>query len=164
MKTPEEYGREAREKFLSGYTCSQAVLGTFAEALGFDLKTAMLIASPFGGGLGRQREVCGAVSGMCMALGLAEGFGDPPEAKEKGDLYRKVQTLCASFRERFGTINCGEMLRAASLKPETDPNPEKRTAEYYNKRPCPDIIEEAARIFAAYAIENGLLEGDSENA
>lgn len=164
MKTAEDYGREAKELFFSGYTCSQAVLGVFAPAFGLDRKTAMLIASPFGGGLGRQREVCGAVSGMCMALGLAEGFPEPPDAKEKGELYRTVQALCVSFRGKFGTILCGEMLRRAALSPDTDPNPEKRTAEYYKKRPCPEIIEEAARIFAAYAIEKGLLSEDNENA
>ena len=163
MKTAEDYGREARELFLSGYTCSQAVLGVFAPAFGLDMKNAMLIASPFGGGLGRQREVCGAVSGMCMALGLAEGFSEPPDTKEKGGLYRTVQVLCASFREKHGSILCGEMLRAASLSSDTGPNPEKRTSEYYKKRPCPEIIEDAARIFAAYAIKNGLLPAENDN-
>ncbi len=162
MKTPEDYGKEARSRFLSGYNCTQSVLGLFCEELGLDIETALRIASPFGGGFGRQREVCGAVSGMCMALGLAAGHGLPKDREEKAALYAAVQTLCVRFRERNGSIVCREMLSRVPGGAGTEPTPSERTAEYYKKRPCGDIIASAAEIFAEYAIENGWIGGETE--
>lgn len=141
-----EKGRLAKRLFEEGCTCAQAVLCAFHEELGLDAGTAMRLSSAFGGGMGRMREVCGAVSGMLMALGLKEGSGQIMPVAEKQALYQHVQRLAGEFRERNGSIICRELLSGAS----TQPRPEERTPEYYKKRPCGELVACAAELLEQY--------------
>ncbi len=136
----------------------------------------MKLASSFGGGMGRLREVCGAVSGMFMAVGLAEGFPAPPESgSQKMNHYKTIQELAARFKAENASIVCRELLGLekkdqgeAAQKDKTracekaaatvagdpySPQPEARTADYYKKRPCPDLCACAADILAEFLKE-----------
>ncbi len=149
LSRPVEYYRDrAKEMFLSGYNCSQAVVMAFIDELDVDKNAALLMASPFGGGLGRLREVCGTVSGMCMAAGLMLGYSDPKAYSEKAALYAHIQNMAAAFKEKNGSYICRELLKGVV---HTDGGaPEKRTEEYYKKRPCPQLCADAAEILARY--------------
>lgn len=135
---------KARNYFLEGYNCSQAVLLAYHEELGLDKDTAARLASSFGGGMGRLREVCGCVSGMLMAAGLMEGYSDPSDQEAKKAHYALVQKLAKAFQEKNGSIICRELL---GLDHKSDaPVPEARTKEYYKKRPCAELAADAAEI------------------
>ncbi len=151
----------AIELFRKGYNCSQSVVAAFADRYGLSEELALRIASPFGAGIGRMRETCGAACGMFLLVGLEEG-NITPDAAAKGATYEVVQQLAAEFRDRNGSLNCGELLglrksvQATDCTPATDPakatnpTPEERTDTYYKKRPCTKMVEEAARIFAEH--------------
>lgn len=156
MKEVNYYKERARELFKEGYNCSQAVFGAFAEELGMSFETAVLISSSFGGGMGRLREVCGAVSGMFMAAGLAFGTTDITDHKAKSDHYALIQSLASEFKEQNGSIICRELLGLSEKKPDV-PVPEKRTEEYYKKRPCAELCADAAEIFAKKLSERNAL-------
>lgn len=143
-------GERAKQNFENGCNCAQAVLLAFSDRTGLDEATAMKLASSFGGGIGRLREVCGAVSGMLMAFGLICGAGNVPSHEEKAAHYALTQQLAAQFREKNGSILCRELLDGA----QTAPTPEARTAEYYRKRPCAELCRTAADILEAYLREN----------
>lgn len=143
---------KAKELFKSGYNCSQSVLGVFCEELGMDFETAMKIAYPFGGGMGRMREVCGTVSGMFMAAGLMFGT---PDTSSKAEMYKKIQDLAAKFKEQNGSIICRELLQG--IESSTSPTPSERTETYYKKRPCVELVEDAVGIFEEYIKEQGLV-------
>lgn len=144
-------GEEAKQRFLSGQNCAQAVLGAFAKDFNLDEKTALTLSACFGGGLGRQREVCGAVSGMCMALALKYAPQDPTDHAAKAAFYARIQEVCNRFKEENGSIICRELL---ALPPGSSvPTPEKRTTAYYGTRPCPDKVKSAAAILEAYLKE-----------
>lgn len=130
--------------FTSGYNCAQSVFCSFCEELGIDLQTGIKISAPFGAGFGRQREVCGAISGMCMAAGLLFACDDPTNQQEKAALYARIQKLCGEFRRRCGSIICRELLDPSIAV--TTPEPELRTADYYKKRPCAVYCGVAAEI------------------
>lgn len=148
------HAEKAKDLFLEGYNCSQAVFGAFAEELGMDLNTAMKLASSFGGGIGRLREVCGAVSGMCLVAGLKYGYCDPKAKEEKTAHYKRVQELADTFKKENGSIVCRELLENSMKKPaDTKPNPEARTNEYYKKRPCVQLVMQAASIVENYMKE-----------
>lgn len=136
------HAQAAKELFLEGYNCAQSVFCAFGDSTGLAQDTSARLASSFGGGLGRLREVCGAVSGAAMVLGALEGYADPKDAKAKKEHYERVRDLAARFRESEGSILCRELL--AGAKPGGDP--EERTAEYYRKRPCPELVYRAAQI------------------
>ncbi len=136
-------GQRAKELFKEGYNCSQAVLGAFAEDLGLELSTAFKISAGFGGGMGRLREVCGAVTGMFMVLGMKYGYDDPNASDEKKALYKDVQALADKFKQENGSIVCRDLL-GLNTKGKDDPSPEVRTNTYYKKRPCADLCEYAA--------------------
>jgi C_GCAxxG_C_C family probable redox protein len=136
---------KAREYFKSGYNCSQAVLLAFGDKTGLDEKTAARAASSFGGGMGKLREVCGAVSGMFMALGLIEGYDNPKAREEKIAQYKSVQELAGEFSAQNGSIICRELLGLGEKK--ESPIPSLRTKEYYKKRPCEELVADAVRIF-----------------
>ena len=142
------YSDKAKALFREGYNCSQAVLLAFAEELGLDDETALKVASPFGGGMGRLREVCGAVSGMFMIIGLIDGYTSPKDRDSKTALYARVQELAQKFREENGSIVCRELLGTG--KERESPVPEARTAKYYQKRPCEELVGNAADIVADY--------------
>ncbi len=129
--------------FRQGYNCSQSVLGAFAETLGMDFETAMRISCSFGGGIGRLREVCGAVSGMLMVCGMKAGYAEPETGTVKATHYRLVQELANEFRRQNGSIICRELLGGTA---SDAPEPTVRTPEFYNNRPCERLIETAARM------------------
>lgn len=144
----------ARAYFLEGYNCSQAVALAFAEEVGLPTDTLAKLASSFGGGFGRMREVCGAVSGMCLVAGLLYGYSDPKATTEKSAHYARIQQLAAAFKAELGadTIVCRELLGGAEGR-STDPTPAARTESYYKKRPCADLVAAAAKVTAAYIAE-----------
>lgn len=135
----------AKELFLSGCNCSQAVLLAFADKYGIDENTALKIASSFGGGMGRSREVCGALSGMLMVCGMETGSDDVKDTDQKAENYRVARELMDAFSEENGSIYCRELLGLEQNASESHV-PEKRTKEYYKKRPCAEIVHSAALI------------------
>lgn len=141
----------AKALFLEGYNCAQAVVLAFAEDAGLDESVAKAFSRPLGGGMGRLRQTCGAVSGAAVASGVLFPELTKPEA------YALVQEIARRFGEKNGSFNCGELLRGAGLKTDTAPNPEKRTEEYYKKRPCPELIFDAAEILEDICIARGRL-------
>lgn len=148
-----EKGKTAREYFEQGYNCSQAVVLAFAPDLGLDEKTAVLVSSAFGGGMGRLREVCGTVSGMFMVLGMKYGSDSPDDYGKKKELYRRVQSLAEEFKCDNGSIICRDLLGLTEKKPDSYA-PEKRSAEYYKKRPCSELVEYAANLLNEYIKQN----------
>jgi len=148
-------GKRAKELFLEGYNCAQAVVLAYEDYFDESPETLAQLVSAFGGGMGRLREVCGSVSGMFFVLSKIYGYADPKEKDGKMDLYAKVQELAARFRERNGSIVCRELLGLSEKV--SAPVPEERTPEYYKKRPCPDIIADAADILEEYLREQGKL-------
>ncbi len=137
--------KRAKELFKEGYNCSQAVLGAFCDELDLDFESAVKMASSFGGGMGRLREVCGAVSGLFLAVGLKYGYTSPEDSAEKAKHYELIQQLAEKFREKNGSIVCRELLNVGEKKESHIP--EKRTEMYYKKRPCAELVEDAAEIF-----------------
>ena len=132
----------AVQAFLEGYNCAQAVAVAFSDVTGLDKALSARLASPFGGGMGRMREVCGAVSGMLMVAGILYGYDDPKATKEKRELYAQVQAMAGQFREELGSIVCRDLLK----NPPSDPNPTPRTEQVYKDRPCARMVATAARI------------------
>lgn len=141
----------AKELFLSGYNCSQAVVGAFAEEIGMDFEEAVRLVSSFGGGMGRLREVCGAVSGMFFVAGAIYGYSDPKDFNAKKEHYERIQLLAARYKEQTGSIVCRELLGLEGK--DHSPTPSERNAEYYKKRPCPDMVGLAAEIMEHYIEE-----------
>ena len=135
---------KARELFLKGYNCSQSVIGAFCEDLRLDFKTAMLISSSFGGGMGGLRETCGALSGAFMVIGLKYGYTTPDNPNEKAELYKKVRIVAEAFKEKYNTMLCRELLEAKNLIVKTEPS--IRTEKYYKERPCAVFVESAVEI------------------
>ncbi|MDY6417956.1 MAG: C-GCAxxG-C-C family protein [Bacteroidales bacterium] len=148
---PAERGARARDYFLQGFNCCQAVLLAFADVLEANgqaseelLKT---LGSGFGGGFARLREVCGSFSACTMIAGFLSPAG-PSDMAARTANYALVQEMATAFRERNGgSIVCGELLGLRE-KGQEGPAPSERTAEYYKKRPCPEIIRNAATIVA----------------
>lgn len=141
-------GKAAMDLFLEGYNCSQAVTLAFSDLLDMDRQMLLRMSSSFGGGMGRLREVCGAVSGMFIVTGLLYGYEDPKASEEKAAHYSRIQELARRFKECQGSIVCRELLGLESK--ESSSIPEKRTEGYYQKRPCPQIVGIAAVILEQY--------------
>ena len=139
----------AKENFKAGFNCSQSIFSAFADMYGIDKETALKLSSSFGGGIGRMRQTCGVACGMFMLAGMEQGTTDPKDHEAKADTYKLVQDLAAAFKEKNGAINCGELL---GLTPNSavSSTPEARTDQYYKKRPCAQIVEEGAKIWADY--------------
>ena len=152
--TPSERRNKAEELFSEGYNCAQAVFLSFCDELDIDNTTALRISSSFGGGMGRLREVCGAVSAMFMVAGLLYDKGNIPTQEEKMAHYARIQELAARFRKENGTIICRELLDGVETTPGSVP--EQRTEQYYQKRPCGELCEIAANILSQYIEENPL--------
>ena len=146
------YAKKAMELFREGYNCSQAVLLALEDKYDMDRHTALMISSSFGGGMGRLREVCGAVSGMFMVTGILYGYKDADDQDGKKNLYKIIQLLAKEFESRTGSIICRELLGLGTGKDA--PIPEKRTEEYYKKRPCVELVGLAAAIMEQYIAEN----------
>lgn len=139
-----DHAEQARKLFLQGYNCSQAVFCAFCDVTGLDMDTAARMASSFGGGLGRLREVCGTVSGAALVLGVARGYADPKDYAAKKAHYALVQEFARRFREANGSIVCRELLKGTGAT--EGGAPEARTEAYYRKRPCPNLAYCAAEI------------------
>ena len=153
-----DHSRLAAELFLNGYNCAQAVAVAFCDVTGLDKKLAARISSSFGGGMGRLREVCGAVSGMAMVAGMLYGYDDAQDDESKKAHYQRVQQLAGEFRQQMGSIICRELLQ----NPPSDPMPSPRTTEYYAQRPCARFVMAAAEILDDYIQKNPL--GKCENS
>ena len=140
------HAEKAKQLFFEGYNCAQAVLCAFSDVTGFDMETSARMASSFGGGMGRLRKTCGAVSGAALVLGIVKGYSDPSDNEAKKQHYALVREFAEKFKEKNGSINCGELLKMASLNVQTGGAPEERSKEYYQKRPCPELVYDAALI------------------
>lgn len=135
---------KARELFHDGYNCSQAVLLAFSDLTGLCEKQAAILSSSFGGGMGRLREVCGAVSGAFMVAGLLFGYSDPTDHEAKKEHYALIQRIAQEFKKQNGSYICRELLELPHGP--SDPEPEKRTEAYYHRRSCADYVGIAARV------------------
>ncbi len=140
----EERVEAARNYFTSGYNCSQSVALAYADYFEIDPTLMATISASFGGGMGRLREVCGAVSGMVLLAGFISPADDPKNKAAKSANYALVQEFAEEFRSENGSIICRELLGLTCRK--QDPTPEDRTPEYYKKRPCADLVAMAAEI------------------
>lgn len=140
----------AGEFFMSGYNCAQSVTMAFADLIGMDEKGAARLASPFGGGMGRLREVCGAVSGMLIVFGILYGYDQAGDDDIKHAVYDQAQQLALSFKDRIGTIICREILD----NPPSDPKPTPRTEAFYKERPCARMVMTAAAILEQFIAEH----------
>ena len=145
-----KHSETAVSNFKSGYNCAQSVFLAFANECGIDNDTALKLSSSFGGGMGRLREVCGAVSAMFAIAGLKRGYTSPNNDEIKAKHYELIQSLAEKFKSKYGTIICRELLNLS--EGADSPIPSKRTEEYYKTRPCEEFVR-----FAAEIIENDLL-------
>ena len=137
-------GALAKENFKTGMNCSQAVVLAFKEELGLSEEQLKKLSIGFGGGVARQRNVCGAVLGMTMVLSYLKSDG-----QDKLAIYSLIQKACAEFKEQANSIICAELLDAQTLA-DKSPIPEERTEKYYAKRPCADMCELAGIITEKY--------------
>ncbi len=147
----EERVEKARQLFLNGYNCAQSVVLAYNDLFQLDDSTAASISAPLGGGMGRLREVCGAVSGMFMITGLYLKNDNPQDADRKKLVYGTVQKLAAKSKEQNGSIICRELLNLDH--PSDPPTPEVRTESYYKRRPCADYVASAARLVGEWLNE-----------
>ena len=147
---------QAVATFESGYTCAQSVFVTYADLFGMDRQSALKLASPMGGGVGRMREICGVVSAMALLAGLKEGNTDPENEEGKERIYLLVREMADQFKEKNNSIICRELLGLDH--PSDSPTPSARTPEYYKKRPCEQVIGIAAAIMEKYVEEHPLQE------
>ena len=139
-----DYEDKAEELFTSGYNCAQSTFCAFADELEMDFETMLKLSSSFGGGMGRLREVCGAVSAMFMIAGLKYGYTSNDNDEIKAKHYELIQELAKEFKKKHKTIICRELL---GLEEGADsPIPKKRTTEYYQERPCQQLVRDAAKI------------------
>ena len=150
MTTHEE---KALEYFRQGYNCAQAVMLAFCDVMDMDEKTALKISSSFGGGIGRMREVCGAVSGMFMVAGMLYGYVDADDRDGKNNHYKRIQELAGKFKELNGSYICRELLKGVEYT--TDHISAERTEEFYKLRPCERMVCDAARLMDEYIKQNG---------
>ena len=145
--------QRAVELFKQGFNCSQSVFASCADMYGItDEQLALRLSASFGGGIGRMRMVCGAASGMFMLAGLEKGSATPHDNEGKMANYAFVQQLAGQFKDKYGSLICAELLGLApkgqcDVKLDLDPRPAERTPEYYQKRPCSEMVAEAVRIY-----------------
>lgn len=145
--------QQAVENFMSGYGCCQSVVAAFADLYGFTPKQAVQVGAGFGGGVGRMRMMCGAVSGLVILTGMRDGQTEGSDREGKAHCYKIVQQLLENFKQENGSIICAELLGIKGPIPSGHFVPAERNAEYYKKRPCAAKVESAARIFAQYLEE-----------
>lgn len=136
-----------------GHNCAQAVFAAYADKYGIDKETALKMSASFGGGMGRMRLVCGAVSGMLMVNGMENGATDAQDKQAKLHNYEMVQKLAAAFRQANGSIICGELLSMNNEPLSTHPQASERTPQYYRKRPCADYVRCCAEIIEEYLMK-----------
>lgn len=142
-------GDAAYAWFLKGYNCSQSVVAAFAPQLGLTEETALRLSAGFGAGIGRMREVCGAFCGVVTVLSMV--YADPADPKDKSRMYALVQEAAEQYRSRNGgSIICRELLAKAGAAPAGGTAAEDRTADYYKKRPCPELCRLCADLCAEF--------------
>ena len=154
---PEERRERAMSLFREGYNCCQAVLLAFADILEPEVSAKVLatIGSGLGGGMARMREVCGSFSGAAMMAGFISPADDPAVKDARRVNYALVQSFAEEFKRRNGgSIVCRELLGLGSAAPKEGPTPSERTPDFYRKRPCEQIIGNAAQIVAEYILGN----------
>lgn len=136
-----DYEQKAKDLFLRGYNCAQSVFAAFCDKTGISEDTALRLSSSFGGGMGRLREVCGAVSGMFMVAGVLYGYSDPDDTDAKAAHYEKIRALAKEFSDMYGTIICRELLGESSAG-----TPSPRNEKFYQTRPCIEYVAYAAKL------------------
>ena len=141
------------DNFMQGYGCCQSVVAAFSDLYGLDETMAKRIAAGFGGGVGRMRMMCGAVSGIVILTGLDCGQTEGADRQGKSACYKVVQELLAQSKAENGSLICAELLGLKGPVPMGNYVASERTKEYYKKRPCAAKVESAARIFARYLDE-----------
>ena len=141
-----DYSEEAERNFYNGYNCAQSVFLAYAKDYGIEEKEALKLSSSFGGGMGRLREVCGAVTAMFAIAGLEYGYIERDNDEKKCKHYELIQRMAKKFKERHKTIICRELLDIE--EEEISPIPSKRDAEYYESRPCKEYIKTACKILS----------------
>ncbi len=144
----------AMHLFQQGYNCAQAVALAFADLTSFEPDTLAKMSSSFGGGMGRLREVCGAVSGAFLIDGMLEGYSTPTTGEEKMEHYARIQALAGEFKQKNGSIVCRELLGGVA---STSPTPDARTDEYYKKRPCVELVGDSAEILEKHLKQQGII-------
>lgn len=145
---PIERAERAKALFNEGYNCAQSVALAYADITPLDEQMVATITASFGGGLGRLREVCGAVSGMAFVASFISPCPTATDATAKKQNYALVQEFAEKFRQQNGNIVCRSLLGLD--RPKDDPTPSARTAEYYQKRPCAEYVYDAALIVGEY--------------
>ena len=140
--------------FKEGFNCSQSVVAAFADMYGFTREQALKMSASFGGGIGRMRETCGAACGLFLLAGLESGATEGADREGKAANYALVQELAEVFKERNGALKCADLLGLSKKEPVVS-TPEARTDQYYAKRPCVKMVEEAARIWCEYLEKQG---------
>ena len=138
-----KYTDRSVELFKSGFNCAQSVFAAFCDKVGMPEETALRVSAGLGGGVGRMREVCGALCGAAMLAGMLYGATEGSDSEAKAYTYKKVQEIAAEFRKTNPSIICRELL---GLPPDSplESAPEAPTETYYHNRPCLHIIESAA--------------------
>lgn len=142
-------GETAKQYFLSGYNCAQAVALAYADKLNMEPELIAKSVSGYGGGMGRMREVCGSISGAVFVISYLYGYSDPNAFDEKKTLYQDIQSVCKAFQKENGSIICRELLSMPNIGADI-PTPEKRSEKYYKKRPCADIVKCSAQILEEF--------------
>jgi len=152
----DERVQRAVDNFMAGYGCCQSVVAAFSDLYGVDETLAKKIGAGFGGGVGRMRMMCGAVSGIVILVGLDCGQTEGSDREGKSACYKVVQELLEKSKQENGSIICAEILGIQGHeKASSSYVASARTAEYYKKRPCAAKVESAARIFANYLKNKG---------
>ena len=139
-------GEGAHALFMEGCNCSQSVAAAFSDQIGMPIDQVKRLTIGFGAGIGRMREVCGAISGMAFVISALYD-------EDKGSVYARIQDVAGQFRELNGSIICRDLL-GLDQPGASSPVPQARTSEYYATRPCPRLVEEAADILERYIAEN----------
>ncbi len=141
----------ASDYFSQGFNCAQSVALAFCDLVKEEKDKILMLSSPFGGGMGQMREVCGAVSGMLLVEGLLSGYVSPTDREDKKRVYTETKKLAERFKELNGSIVCRELL--SGISHSTDGTPAERTKEYYKKRPCGELVSIAAQILAEHVLD-----------
>ena len=150
----DERVERAQAYFKAGYNCAQAVVMAFDDVMQMLPDELARLAAPFGGGMGRMREVCGTVSGMAFLAGAIKPSANPSNLEERKENYALVQLFADKFREENGDIVCRRLLGLEPIAERAETAmPSERTPEYYRKRPCSEYVGCAARIVAEYLVK-----------
>ncbi len=143
--------QRAEALFSEGYNCAQAVIGAFCEDYGLSEEMALKMAASFGGGMGGMREVCGAVTGMFMVVGLMEGYADSSNSEEKKAHYQRVKDFAAEFKSRgYDSIICRELLELNRTVNTLEEQKEEEQQVKSKKKTCKDLVRNCAEILAQY--------------